>query len=301
MRKMAVVGCHGLLGQNLVNSAVRDYEVLGVDLAPASFLHLDHFRYFSADITRRETLEELRRFNPQVVVNCAAYTAVDGAEKEKDLCWRVNVDGVANLLSVLKSSSAHFLQISTDYIFDGRNGPYREEDAPHPLGVYGKSKLAAENLVRGAAIPTTVLRTMVLFGKGIRLKTDFVGWVQKELSAGHDIRVVEDQIGNATYARELVRAILAAAQRGVSGILHAASRDILSRYELARLVAELFALDAGLIHPVSTAELGQAAPRPLQSGLLVSHSEEQLGIRFLTVREVLEEYRSEILNTYRLN
>ncbi len=301
MEKLLLIGCHGLLGQNLANRAVAAYQVTGIDLQPRTFLDYDNFDYFAGDITDRGLVERIRVLAPDAIVNCAAWTAVDRAETEKEACWRVNCEGVRNLIRAAQLTRARLVQLSTDYIFDGTAGPYTEDAEPNPQSVYARSKLAAENLVRGSGIAFTIVRTIVLYGKGVDLQKDFVTWLLEELRENRPVRIVADQIGNVTYAPELAAAILQALQLRLDGILHVGSSDMMSRLEFARLVASQFDLDQELIRPIATAELRQPAPRPLQGGLAVAESQQRLQMKFNTAVASLAVYKRENPHTHRLN
>lgn len=301
MKTLGVIGCHGLLGQNLVVKASEQFRVIGMDLQTATFLSLPNFTYLSGSLLEKTALEYLRPYEPDYLVNCAAYTAVDRAETEKELCWRLNAEGPRNLAALARLLQIPLVHISTDYLFDGMDGPYTIDARPHPLSVYGKSKLAGENELRGSGADYAIIRTMVLYGNGMRLKTDFVRWVIESLRARTPIRVVNDQYGNTTWAPELVRAIMRVLETDTHGIFHAGSRDIINRYDFARKIAAAFQLDDHYIQPVKTKEFNQAAPRPLQSGLRVESTEQRLQMRFLTTDQALAGYAKEIPYTHRMN
>ena len=301
MKTLGVIGCHGLLGQNLVALAAPDYHLVGMDLQEQSFLSLPSFDYIQGSITDRSSLETLRKFSVDHIINCAAYTAVDRAETEREKCWSVNADGPRNLAVLARRMKVPLIHISTDYIFDGKNGPYLENDTPHPISVYGKSKLAGENLIRGELEDYAIIRTMVLYGKGLRLKTDFVQWVIESLRSEQTIRVVDDQWGNTTFAPVLARTILQIVESGRRGIFHAGSSDIVNRFEFARQIAAVFELPESYILPVKTSEFNQPAPRPLLSGLRVDETVKKLGVNFPETRQALEEYRNQKPQAYRMN
>jgi len=282
------VGCHGRLGQALLARLLPAAEVLGVGLEPESFVAAPGFRYQQVDgVAANRWLRSVESFRPEAVLNAAAYTQVDLAEREREACWRINVDLPRALLAVCRAHGAWLGQVSTDYVFDGTRGPYEVSDAPSPRGVYASSKLAAENLVRGSGLPAAVVRTIVLFGRGRNLKPDFFEWAAGELAAGREIRVVTDQVGNCCRAADLAFALDRARQLGATGLLHVAARGSLSRHAMARALARRLGVDEERVRPLTTAELGQAAPRPLRGGLRLEASEEILGLRFPSIGEAL--------------
>lgn len=286
--RILLVGCHGRLGQALLARLLPGCEVLGVGVEPEALLAAPGFRYLRVEgVAAGDWLRAVEAFRPQAVFNAAAYTQVDLAEREREACWRLNVDLPRALLAVCRAHGAWLGQVSTDYVFDGSRGPYEVHDAPSPRGVYASSKLAAENLVRGSGLPAAVVRTIVLFGRGRGLKPDFFEWAAGELAAGREIRVVTDQVGNCCRSADLALALERAWRLGATGLLHAAARGSLSRYAMARALARRLGVDEERVRPVTTAELGQAAPRPLRGGLRLEASEEILGLRFPSIGEAL--------------
>ncbi|MDZ7722682.1 MAG: NAD(P)-dependent oxidoreductase [candidate division KSB1 bacterium] len=287
MEKIAIAGSLGLLGQRLLHSTPDNKELLCIDL-PESPQPLTQPNYVSCDLTDRgKTFDVLDAFSPDWIINCAAYTHVDRAEVERELCWTVNVEAAENLAYAARKTRSRILQISSDYIFDGKNGPYTEDATPNPLGYYGKSKLAAENVLRGAPVESTIIRTMVLYGTSKNQRPDFVQWLIGELKAGRRVKIVNDQIGNATLNDNLAENIWRVIEQRYTGILNIAGKEINSRLEFARQICEVFDLDLRLMTAISTPELGQKAPRPLNSGLVVDKAITELGLLLLDNRESL--------------
>jgi dTDP-4-dehydrorhamnose reductase len=300
--RLLVLGCHGRLGQHLLRVLLPSARVLGLDVQPASFVEHADFHYEPlAGVGRRELRPHFADFRPDGVFNAAAWTDVDGAETRREACWRLNVDLPRALAELCRPRGIWLGQVSSDYVFDGLSGPY-EIDAPTaPRGVYARSKLAAENLLRGADSPVLIARTMVLFGKGHGLKPDFLEWVLGELQAGRRPRVVDDQRGNACWALELARTLQRAFLDRRRGLVHVASRGDVSRLELARLAAQLCGLPEGGLEATSTARLCQPAPRPLRSGLRLERSEALLGLRFSSIVESLAAWRDDRPELWSIN
>ncbi len=286
--RILLVGCHGRLGQHVLARLLPSCDVLGVGVEAASFVDAPGFRYLQLDsVAAAAWLKAVESFQPEAVLNAGAYTQVDLAEREREACWRANVDLPRALLAVCRAHGAWLGQVSTDYVFDGTRGPYDVHDTPAPRGVYAASKLAAENLVRGSGLPAAVVRTIVLFGRGRNLKPDFFEWAAGELVAGRSIRVVTDQVGNCCRAADLAFALDRARELRTTGLLHVGARGSLSRHAMARALARRLGVDEELVRPVTTADLGQAAPRPLRGGLRLEASEEILGLRFPSIGEAL--------------
>ncbi len=292
--KVLVTGALGLLGQRLIEMTPSPIEVLGVDLAD----HQDLFprdAYQSCDLADRPLVRELvESFKPDWILNCAAYTNVDGAEEQRKVCWRANVEVVENLVYAARKVDARIVQVSTDYIFDGKHGPYDENEIPNPLGYYGRSKLAAENVLKSSPVDFAVARTMVLYGVSRNQRPDFVGWLVGQLGGGKPVRIVTDQIGNTTLNDDLAAGMWTIVDKGFQGVVNVAGREIAGRYDFALKIAELFDLDASLISPIETHELNQKAPRPLNSGLIVEKATQLLDMKLSNMEEGIRKYQARL-------
>ncbi len=290
--KCLVTGCNGLLGQKLMNCAPADAELLGVDLQPEPVV--SGAGYQRVDLGEGEqVLAMVRQFRPDWILNAAAFTDVDGAEENKSLCRRVNVTAVEHLVAACLETGARLLHISTDYVFDGRNGPYGEQDPPNPLGYYGRSKWAGECALQHPSLHAVIARTMVLYGLGQRVRPNFVTWLIAALRKGQSVRIVTDQFGNTTLADELAEALWRMAALECRGLYHVAGSEIVDRYTFAVKIAKIFDLDTDRIQPITTADLAQQAPRPLKSGLLVDKALNELGVRLSDVETGLRRLREQ--------
>ena len=244
-----VVGAKGMLGQDLLH--VLPGDVRGVDIE-------------EIDITSGESVRKvLLTLKPRVVVNAAAYTDVDGCETNRDLALAVNGTGVRHLAEVSSQIGACLVQVSTDYVFDGsKNSPWVEDDPTGPLSMYGISKLAGEENAR-VNPDHLVVRTQWLYGLHGK---NFVETMLRLAGEKDELAVVDDQVGSPTWTMDLSLAIRALLEKGCRGTYHAANADNCSWNDFARAI---FA-DAGLsitVKPMTTAELGRPAPRPLYSVL----------------------------------
>jgi dTDP-4-dehydrorhamnose reductase len=295
--RVLITGCHGLLGQKVLKVFLKSTsaEILATAKEPKTFLDLKGFDYTMLDITNRSDVKNLVvYFNPDVIVNTAAYTNVDGCELNRELAWRVNVEGVRNLVHSARRVDAKLIHISTDYIFDGKNGPYDENAIPNPINYYGRTKLASENEIKIGGIRFAILRTNVLYGVGKNVKSNFALWLYNKLSSGEKIKVVTDQIGNPTYVDDLAFAILKVVEFDKEGIYNVGGRDFVSRYDFALKLAEIFSFDHELIIPVKTSELNQVAPRPLKSGLITLKAEAELGLKPYGVEDGIRQFKFEL-------
>jgi dTDP-4-dehydrorhamnose reductase len=266
-QNVLITGSNGLLGQSLVKKFLTSYRVLGCDLAEENYnAHLKNFEYIQLDITSREGLQHLNStFKPDIIINAAAYTDVDRSEQDRDLCWAVNVRAVELMLEMLSNDSAIFIHISTDYVFDGKRGYYRETDETKPVSYYGQTKLAAEKIVRSSRINYIIARSQVLYGAGKKIRNNFVLWVMDQLKNKKKIRIVNDQRGNPTLADDLSEAVFRLLQMREFGLFHIAGSQVCTRLEFARKIADIFKLDQSLIEETSSKELKQKAVRPTDS------------------------------------
>ncbi len=235
------------------------------------FLEHDGAKPIEADVTDYEALARaIDTVCPDAIVHCAAKTNVDWCEQNPADSYAVNVIGTLNVISA--SQGVPVVLISTDYVFDGKNGPYTEDDLRDPINIYGKQKAEAEDLMRPQDL---ICRTTVLYGLGGHNKIDFVFWVRHELYEPQFwISTCWDQWGTPTYAENLATMIRALIKAGYSGIWHTAGAACISRLQFARIIANVFGLDEHRIRPESTIELGQVAKRPRHGGLIVAKFQE---------------------------
>lgn len=274
--KALIVGCNGLLGQTLLRNLPPGWTAEGAGMEDAAVLPERLSRYRRLDITAADPVKAaVGDAAPDVLFNAAAITDVDLCEREPALCDRVNRDAVGHLAA----TGVPLVHISTDYVFDGEAGPYSEDAPTRPLSHYGRAKLESEALALSGSPRSLVARTMTLWGRGKGMKTSFVDFVRSSLAAGKEIRIVTDQWGNPTLAEDLALALWKLVAGSRSGVYHVAGEDWNSRHEWAAAIAGFYRLDASLIKPCLTADLGQAARRPLQSGLRTDKLVRDTGFR----------------------
>ena len=279
-RKILITGAEGQLGKALQISLSDKFKLLPTSRKPTQKA-IKNRNVHKLDITVKEDIAAvIASFNPDIIINCAAYTDVDGSEKDKDLAHKVNVSGLQNLIQ-LSEKETFFIQISSDYVFDGNNGPYTEDDHTFPVNYYGKTKLEAENMLRGMRRRFLIFRPNVLYGEDIFSKGNFFAWVYKSLLNGKSISVVTDQISNPVYVQNFVNAIFKCIIMNCEGIYHFGSDDYISRYEFARNIAQIFNFELSLVEPIETKILAQKvksyiAKRPINSGLKTEKIEQEV-------------------------
>lgn len=252
--KILVTGAGGLLGQDCRTVLAQEHEVLA----------LTHQELDIADPLQVETL--LARFRPQAVVNCAAYTQVDRAETDREEAYRVNVTGPRLLAAAAARHGALLVHLSTDYVFDGRKPPpepYYEDDPPHPLSWYGRTKWEGEAAVLKASPHHLIVRTAWLYG---RHGTNFLKKILKlALSAAvPELRVVADQFGSPTWSYRLALQVARLVKHGGAGIYHASAEGWCTWYELAQTFLKLLGMEKK-VTPCATEEFPTPAVRPRNS------------------------------------
>jgi dTDP-4-dehydrorhamnose reductase len=209
----------------------------------------------------------VRGQKPDVVFYPAGFTWVDGCERDPARARAANLEQPLNLARVAADQGARFVYFSTDYVFDGRDGPYTEDDPPRPLSVYGQSKYEAEQVLAEALGPALLtVRTTWVYGPE-RQGKNFAYQLAKTLGEGRPLVCPSDQVSNPSYGPDVASTVLALAEAGRSGLVHVAGPDWVDRVQFARTLAQALGRDAALIVPRTTTELGQPAPRPLRGGL----------------------------------
>jgi dTDP-4-dehydrorhamnose reductase len=289
VERVLITGANGLLGQKLVIHFSKWYEVLSTAKESESFTPTKNSQFTPLDITEFEKVNEiLYDFQPELIINAAAYTDVDGCEENKELAWQVNVEAVKNLSGYCQKNKIKIIHYSTDYIFDGQNGPYSEDSKPNPLSYYGQTKLLSEEIIQESQAGHLIVRTNVIFGVGINIKNNFFIWVFNKFKAGQPFQAVEDQFNNPTLADNLALASLETVERNLKGTLNIAGSEYLSRFDFALKVAKVFGFDSSLVSPIKTSELNQKAIRPIRGGLNVDLAKTLIQLPLLDVETALE-------------
>jgi len=247
--RIAILGGKGMLGSDLVSVCLElDYEPIVFDLPEFDITNSDHLKRAVSDA--------------DLIVNCAAYTNVDGAESEAELAHEVNAEAVGRLGDIAKDADKWVLHISTDFVFDGKGEkPYVETDTPNPINAYGKSKLAGEQLLTESGCRHCIMRVEWTYG---RAGDNFVTKLISRAEAGQSIKVVDDQTGSPTATMEVARTICDLSPKQPEGIFHFAAAGYVSRYEMAKFVFDklFFKID---LSPCKTSDFRSPAPRPLNS------------------------------------
>ncbi|MDD4627961.1 MAG: SDR family oxidoreductase [Candidatus Peribacteraceae bacterium] len=261
--KAAVIGASGLVGSHLMKTCKdRGWDVMGTYSEHAQKglipLHM-------ADPASIE--EAMQKMKPEVVFLTAFNPNADYCEEHPKETWETNVQGNANVIEASQRIGAKTVYYSSDYIFNGKSGPYEEDATPDPICEYGKQKLAVEQMIRRLTKNHLIIRTTVVYGWEEQGKNFFCNLLA-HLERGEEMKVPSDQIGTPTLVNDLAEASCSLVEVGASGIVNVAGPDRMSRYEFALHIARIFDLPVSKIIPVTTMELKQPARRPLNAGLL---------------------------------
>jgi dTDP-4-dehydrorhamnose reductase len=273
MQKVLITGTNGLLGQKLVELLIRkgDHEVIATARGANRLPHAEGYAYHSLDVTDREAVHRLvGELRPDAVIHTAAMTNVDQCESEREACWKLNVDAVQYLVEACRETGAFLTHLSTDFIFDGADGPYDEEATPNPLSYYGESKLAAERLLLDSPIRWAIARTVLVYGIAHDMsRSNIILWVKKSLEEGKTIKVVDDQWRTPTLAEDLAQGCYLILKHGAEGIFNISGQDLLTPFEMAHHTADYFRLDKSFITRADSSTFTQPAKRPPRTGFVL--------------------------------
>lgn len=275
MKRVILVGGKGLLGSNIAPVLEKTFDL--------SICDLDTW-----DITDKISGENhIDEYRPDILINLAAITDVDGCEEKKELAERVNVYGAGILADLCRERNIRFVHISTDYVFDGKKTiPYKEDDLPNPMSVYGTTKLMGERAVLERNPSSLIIRAQWLYGKG---GENFITKVVKIARQTGALRVVNDQKGSPTYAKDLAEPLVCLMEKGKTGIYHLANSGSCTWFDFAGEIFRLLKIDVA-ITPISSDELERKAKRPLYSVFDMWKFQKDTGMKMRPWQEALREY-----------
>lgn len=263
--RILITGGNGLLGRKLTSLLEKDpsYQFLITNRSTLDVTDLSQVR------------SVIDNHKPDVIINAAAMTQVDQCEQQRDECWKQNVDSVKNLVEVCGSNNIHLVHVSTDFVFNGKEGPLDETAVPEPVNFYGESKLEGERIVLNSNINAAIIRTVLVYGVTSDMsRSNIVLWVKKSLEEKKPIKVVSDQFRTPTLAEDLAMGCLLAAKKKATGIYHISGYEMMTPYEIAIRTADFFGLDKSLISSVT--DFVQPAKRPLKTGFIIGKAKRDL-------------------------
>jgi dTDP-4-dehydrorhamnose reductase len=300
MSRILITGGNGLLGTKVIEQALTlpEIDVISTSRGSCQNGYLGTFPFSQLDITDAAAVDRvLSEHRPDVVIHTAAMTNVDGCETHRDEAWAINVDGTQHVARACREVGARLVHLSTEYVYDGTAGPYRETDPVNPLVWYARTKWESEERVRAILDDAAVGRTTIIVGHAPHVRPNFVLWLVNQLRDGKKANIVTDQVGSPTLADNLSEMVLALALSDTRGVYHTAGDTVIGRYDYARLIAEVFDLDAALLVPITTAELNQPAPRPLNAGLLMDKFKRDFpSVHVLSARQGVEVIKAQTVH-----
>ncbi|MFM7020057.1 MAG: SDR family oxidoreductase [Aquirufa sp.] len=280
-KTILITGSNGLLGQKLVDLLSKEDHIQLIATAKGEnrLPNQEGYIYQSLDITDNQQVNEVfATYKPQIVIHTAAMTNVDTCESDLEGCERLNVKAVEYIVQACEKQGSFLCHLSTDFIFDGADGPYDEEAKPNPISIYGESKLKAEQIIQASSIRWAIARTVLVFGIVPDMsRTNIILWVKKSLEEGKHINVVTDQFRTPTLAEDLAIGCWLIAQKEAEGIFNISGEELLTPYEMAIQTAEFFHLPKELIKPADSSTFSQPAKRPPRTGFILDKAKRVLG------------------------
>jgi dTDP-4-dehydrorhamnose reductase len=286
--RIFVTGASGLLGSSVVKKAAAENEVAATYFnRPITFNEVECLQL---DLTDQEQYGRIAAFDPDVFVHCAAMTDVDQCERQPEKAHRYNVEMTKQLVDLAETLDARFVHLSTDAVFDGKQGRYSETDEPNPVNVYGQTKLAAERAVQQAQADSVVVRTNI-YGWNATKGQSLAEWMLEKLRTGSKLPAFNDAYFSPIYTGDLALCLLELAFADVGGVIHLAGRERCSKLEFANTLSDVFGLDDELIVPTSVDEIEFDAPRGRDLSLSVTRAQECLDSPIPTVKAGLEQMK----------
>ncbi|WP_316821586.1 SDR family oxidoreductase [Pedobacter gandavensis] len=292
MKTILVTGSNGLLGQKITERvlATKQFNLIATAKGANRYPVKEGYLYAEMDILDAANVNEIvAKYQPDAIIHTAAMTNVDTCEDQKELAYALNVKAVETLIGVCGQFDIQLIHLSTDFVFDGADGPYDEEAPTCPLSYYGQTKVEAEELLQHSKIKWAVLRTIIVYGIVSDMsRSNIVLWAKAALEKGQPINVVNDQWRMPTLAEDLADCCLLAVAKEANGIYNASGKDMMSISELVAKVADFWKLDKGLIKEISAETLNQTAKRPVRTGFILDKSIRDLGYAPHSFQEGLE-------------
>jgi dTDP-4-dehydrorhamnose reductase len=285
-----VTGANGLLGQHLVTALVKfGYGMLALGKGECRIKDFTG-KYLDLDITDGVAVREvIVSHKPDLIIHAAAMTNVDECEKDKQECYNVNVTATRFLIDAAKEVQSKIIYLSTDFVFDGMTGPYKEEDVMSPVNYYGSTKVAAEKAIMESELRWAIVRTVLVYGQTVEgTRTNIINWVKSSLEQGKHIKVVSDQFRTPTFVDDLVIGIMLLIEKNIDGIFHISGREEMTPYDMAIQTAKFLKLDESLIEKVDSSSFSQAGLRPAKTGFRIDKARKELGYEPRGFRESLD-------------
>lgn len=289
--KILVTGTNGLVGSHVVQQLLETGHTVFASsrTEDQSAFKAPNYRFVQMDFTDPYALDAaFEAIQPEVVVHSGALSKPDDCEQDQAEAYRINTVGTVQLLMNAAAHGSFFIFLSTDFIFNGKEGMHGEQDAADPVNYYGRTKLEAEEAVKEYEHGWAIVRTVFVYGRPLYGRDCFVTMISKKLRNGEPYKIVADQERTPTYVGDLAKGIVTIAEKKAEGIFHLCGNDVLSPYRMAMEVAEYLGIEPLLLEPVTTDSLKALAQRPLKSGLDISRAQQLLNYAPLSFQEGLK-------------
>lgn len=290
--KILITGANGFVGYYLAEQLLaKNFSVIatGKGECRLPFTHDINFQYLPMDFTDPFSVHDVfENIKPNVVIHAGAMSKPDECEMDQMKAYLVNVEGTVQLLINAEELKSFFILLSTDFVFDGEKGMYKEDDAPRPVNYYGRTKLEAEEAVKEYEFDWAIVRTVLVYGKNHSGHNNILKIVKEKLEKGKEYNVVDDQLRTPTYVEDLAKGIVSIIERRAKGIFHISGKDILTPYQMAIKTAEHLHLDGSKLKKVTAASFSQPAKRPLKTGFIIDKARNELGYEPISFEEGLK-------------
>ncbi len=288
--KVLLTGANGFLAHYLIEQLVAKKITLIATAKDAykggiknEFLH-----FAKMDFTNTEEVEDVcTKYSPTHILHAGAISKPDDCENNKPLAHKINVEGTKILLTAAEQHKCNFLLVSTDFVFDGQIGMYKEEDERKAVNYYGQTKIEAENLVLNYPFDWSIVRTVLVYGKTLSGRNNILTLVKEKLEKGEEYNVFSDQVRTPTYVEDLANAIVVILEKNAKGIYHISGETIVTPYQMAIATAEYLSLNKSLIKEVTAQTFSQPALRPAKTGFNISKAKNDLGFMPISFEEGL--------------
>lgn len=292
--KILVTGANGLLGQHLIQllltTTAHRIIATGKGQNRLPFKN-ERLIYQAADLAVPFDVYDLfDAHQPDIVVHAGALTQVDYCEEHREEAVKVNYDGTCSVVVKCEAQKCFLIFVSTDFVFDGSKGPYKEEDTVHDVNWYGQTKSMAENRVKECAADWAIVRTCLVYGNTLNEgRSNIINWVKENLEKGKKIKLVSDQIRTPTFVEDLAKGIVLIIENKAKGIYHISGEAMMTPYDIAIATAAYLGLDRSLIEKIDAATFSQPAKRPLKTGFIIEKAKQELGFKPLAFKEALKQ------------
>ena len=282
--RVLLTGSNGFLGQKF-SEKLSEYpainSILGLSKSPNRNPFLNDSTFKQLDLLDTNALAKvIQEYQPTHILHTAALTAVETCEEKPELAQKINVNLSVQLAQIAKENNIHYTFLSTDFVFDGQHGPYKESDAVGARNNYGQTKIEAEKQITAVNPEAAILRTILVYGTiPDKNRSNLVLWAKKQLENGSPIKVVSDQWRMPTWVDDLADACYSAMQKKASGIFHISGDEMMTVLQAVEKLADTWNLDKSLISPITAAEIGQATNRPSKTGFILDKAEQILNYK----------------------